>query len=588
MNFEQHLGIEQAKAISENMHVLVISSALINALLVFVLWPYFGGTALLAWFAVSLAVVVCRWWSTSSLTGETTDTQNYSTRLRTHALWSTLNGAVWGSAALFFQDINAPIFSLYLVCALTGYVSVTVISNTLYLPQFFGFILAAATPFVLSYLFLEGRMYSVLGAYALTYTAVMGAFGRIANRSYVNAKRIEYENIHLLKQVTEEKESANRAINQKNQFLAAASHDLRQPLHALGLYADTLLARTSDPKDREVIEKLSESRQALNELLNGLLDISRLDASVVKNRPRHFALATLVERLSDEFISDFDNSGVELLLKVEPHQYVYADPVLLERVIRNLLSNAFKYTEKGSVSILGAVKGNGEKKEEYVEVSISDTGIGVPSDQLELIFTEFTQLHNSERDRNKGLGLGLSIVKRLCELQNIDYHFSSTLGVGTSVTLVVPAGEESLEPIVGPSNSTDTGHLAILFVDDEQAIRDSMKLIIESWQCKPILASDQSDAMAKLLQHNDDIDLIVTDLRLPNNENGVEVIEAVREELNKDIPAIIVTGDTGVDRVQLTDRADIITLHKPIESSVLRAQVIKLVNESKQTDSPSG
>ncbi len=581
MNFEQHLGIEQAKAISENMHVLVISSALINALLVFVLWPYFGGTALLAWLAVSLAVVVCRWWSTNSLTTETTDAENYSKRLRVHVFWSALNGAVWGSAALFFQDINVPIVSLYLICALTGYISVTVISNTLYLPQFFGFILAAAIPFVLSYVFLEGRMYSVLGAYAVIYTVVMGAFGKIANRNYVNAKRIEYENVHLLKQVTEEKESANRAINQKNQFLAATSHDLRQPLHALGLYADTLYARTSDPKDREIVEKLSESRQALNELLNGLLDISRLDASVVKNRPRHFALKTLVGRLSDEFTADFNNSDLELLVRVGAQHYVYADPVLLERVIRNLLSNAFKYTLKGSVSLLAALKG------ENVEISITDTGIGVPSDQLESIFTEFTQLDNPERDRNKGLGLGLSIVKRLCELQDIDYRFSSTLNKGTTVTLCVPLGKESLEPIINSSNSHDIGSLAILFVDDEQAIRDSMKLVIESWQCKPILASDKKDAMAKLLQHNDDIDLIITDLRLPNNENGLDVIEAVREELNMIIPAIIVTGDTAIDRVKLTDRANIVRLHKPIQSSVLRSQVIKLVCDSKQADSHS-
>jgi len=294
MNFEQHLGIEQAKAIASSMGVLVISSALINALLVIVLWPHFNGLVLIAWFAISLAVVACRWWSTNSFTPETTNTQNYQKRLHAYAFWSTINGVVWGSAALFFQDVDAPLFSLYLICALTGYISVTLISNTLYLPQFFGFILAAATPFVLSYLILEGRLYFVLGAYAVTYTAVMGAFGKIANQNFINAKRVEYENNHLLKQVTEEKKSADQAIKQKNQFLAATSHDLRQPLHALGLYADTLHARMGNPEDREIVEKLRESSHALNELLHGLLDISRLDASDVKNHPRHFAITPIL------------------------------------------------------------------------------------------------------------------------------------------------------------------------------------------------------------------------------------------------------------------------------------------------------
>jgi len=572
MNFEQHLGIEQAKAIASNMNVLVISSALINALLVIVLWPHFKGFVLLTWFVISLTVVACRWWSTNSFTPETTNDQNYKKRLHSYAFWSTINGAVWGSAALFFQDVNAPLFSLYLICALTGYISVTLISNTLYLPQFFGFILAAAIPFVLSYLILEGRLYSVLGAYAVTYTAVMGAFGRIANRNFINAKRVEYENNHLLEQVTEEKKSADQAIQQKNQFLAATSHDLRQPLHALGLYADTLHARMRNPEDKEIVEKLRESSHALNELLHGLLDISRLDASDVKNHPRHFALSTLIERLSEEFITNSDHSDIELVTEVDEKHYLFADPVLLERVIRNLLSNAFKYTHKGQVSVLSRID------QKSIQITISDTGIGVPPDQMESIFSEFTQLHNPERDRSKGLGLGLSIVKRLCELQNIEYHFSSTLGEGTSITLSVQLGEQSLEPIRAPANATEMKNLTILFVDDEQAIRDSMKLVIASWHCTALLASDQQDAISQLLEYNDQVDLIITDLRLPNNENGIGVIEAVREELNANIPAIIVTGDTAVNRIKLANQANIVMLHKPIESEVLRAQVIKLIH----------
>jgi len=576
MKFEDYLGLEQARELASNMPVLVVSSAAINILIAFILWPRFSHAELLVWLTISLIVVFSRWFSTRRFQKEGLTQNSYSNQLKIHAFWSSLNGLTWGAAAFFFQDVDAPLYSLYLVCALTGYISVTLISNTIYLPQFLGFVYCAAFPYLLSFWFLEGTLYSVLGTYAVIYSIVMSAFGRVANNNYIAAKRAAYDNIALLDSVTKEKKLATEAINQKNKFLAATSHDLRQPLHALGLYVDALKVRHLDNQSLEITEKIKSASDALNELMNGLLDISKLDASAIENRPTHFDLFSLINRLVGDHRVQLDEGDVELVNLIVRKEYVFADPVLTERIIRNLLSNAIKYTKEGRITINSEIQG-GE-----VLVSITDTGIGVPSDQVENIFNEFTQLHNPERDRTKGLGLGLSIVKRLCALQDIQLEFRSDEGVGTEVRLFLSKGDESLTPIELDSNNAIVKGLTILFVDDEKSIRDGMKMMIESWQCTSIIASNGSEALSKIIEHNADIDLLISDLRLKNHENGVDLIHAIREELNEDIPAIILTGDTAVEKLTATKESGIELLHKPIDSNTLRSKVEEVFNMNRR------
>jgi len=570
MSFEDYLGIQQAKALYNNMRALVVSSIFVNVLLVLVLWPQFSGSVLIAWLTVSCLVAGARWWSTRTFSIDSTDQYNYAKQLKMHAFWSALNGATWGAAALFFQDPSAPIYSVFLICALTGYISVTILSNTLYLPQFYGFVFCATLAFVLSYLILGGSFYAVLCVYAMLYSSVMIVFGRIANRNYVDAKRLEFENKELLKKVTHEKRQADKANAEKSHFLATTSHDLRQPLHAMGLYIDALEPRMENLTDKEIVSKLKMSGQALNELLHGLLDISRLDAGALTHNPQHSSLASVIDRLLEELAPEFADSGIELFVEVNDQHYVYADAVLLARVVRNLLSNALKYTSTGFVKIKSVEIGD------VLELTISDSGIGVPKDKIELIFSEFTQLHNPERDRSKGLGLGLSIVRRLCELQEITYRFESQVGKGSSVTLSLPKGEFAMRALQKKTNAPAVKGLAILFVDDEQSIRDGMRMMIRSWRCTPLIASNCEEAISLIHEHNDSIDLLISDLRLRNNENGVDLINTVREELNQDVPAIVVTGDTAIERIELAQSANVLLMHKPIQPETLREQISTL------------
>ena len=199
------------------------------------------------------------------------------------------------------------------------------------------------------------------------------------------------------------------------------------------------------------------------------------------------------------------------------------------------------------------------------------------------IFSEYTQLNNPERDRNKGLGLGLAIVTRLCKLQDIPYDFQSAIGAGTAVKLTVKMGDAALTPINSHRPQQSMRKLTILFVDDEQAIRDGMKMIISSRQCRAVIAADKEQALEKIGALDHDLDVIISDLRLRDNVTGTELVADIREELNRDVPAVIVTGDTAVDRLELVKSENVALLHKPVSPEELREEVQRLIATSDQS-----
>lgn len=575
MQLEEYIGLEQSKALSRLAPSLLISIFSVGVLTVAVLSIHFSIDHLLLWLLSVLVLVICRWLTSRKFTSENITSANYKKHLTLFTFWSCVNGLNWGSIAFLFHDPEVAIYSVYLVCVLTGYVSVAGSSTSLYLPAFFAFSIPAILLFFLRFITEGGGLYFALAASSIFYLVVMAFLTRVVQRNFKAAKALEYENQSLLNQVTKEKNRAEQAMIEKNHFLAATSHDLRQPLHAMSLYINALQARLTDPLNINILDKIGSSGNALNDLLHGLLDISRLDASAVENRPQHIKLSTLANYLEGEFSPQAVESNLQLTINVDEQHIVYADPVLLERVLRNLLSNAIKYTKRGYVELKSAMG------DSNVQISVNDTGIGVPKDKLDSIFSEFIQVSNPERDRNKGLGLGLSIVKRLCDLQNIKLVFDSRLNQGTNVQLTLALGDAALLPMVKTSTSGDFECLNILCIDDEKDIRDGMEMIINSWKCNPIVVSDGTNALRAVRSGDVKIDIIISDLRLRNEESGITVVQSIREEFNDDIPAIIVTGDTAVDRIELVrDAKEIMLLHKPIQPSDLRQAIENLLNQS--------
>jgi signal transduction histidine kinase/ActR/RegA family two-component response regulator len=360
-------------------------------------------------------------------------------------------------------------------------------------------------------------------------------------------------------------EAANRG---KSQFLAAASHDLRQPLHALGLFAASLAEKERDPEVRAVVDNISASVEALEALFTELLDISKLDAGVIQPNLTNFAVKPIFDRLRVDYDPEARQKGVRLSVRPTAAR-VYSDPTLLERILRNLIANAIRYTDKGSVVVGCRSRGDGYSLEVW------DSGVGIPEDKLGKIFDEFYQASNPERDRRKGLGLGLAIVKRIEQLLGYRLEVSSQVGRGSVFRFRVPRGStERLGPEDAAWRRQSADQLrakCVLVVDDEFAVREGMKALLSGWGCDVIAAESLSDALVGIAEHARKPEAIIADYRLREGATGVEIIQSLHAEFGSDIPAILVTGDISADSMIDVRESGYAQLHKPVPAATLRA-----------------
>lgn len=367
----------------------------------------------------------------------------------------------------------------------------------------------------------------------------------------------------------------------QNRFMAAASHDLRQPLHALGLYLNALRRYVNGDQGMLILANIHRSTEALNQLLNSMLDLSKLDAGVVDVNRENINLDEVFDHLHQNFLPEANQRQLALDIQYSG-LHVYSDQVLLERILGNLVANALNCTSQGRVSLRAASVGD------KVRLSVTDTGPGIPLSEQEAIFNEYYQLQNPERDRNKGLGLGLSIVRRLTRLLEIELNISSIEGKGTTFEILLPPADG-----VGSDGSTsradrmqtysrdDLSGLSILVIDDEQDVRDGMCTLLEQYSCDVFAADSSEQACEYIIATGWVPDVIIADYRLRAEKTGDMAIEQVREEVNLDIPAMIITGDTSPARLREATASGFPLLHKPVIADELLDAITRLVGDSK-------
>lgn len=358
------------------------------------------------------------------------------------------------------------------------------------------------------------------------------------------------------------REDAERADASKSRFLAAASHDLRQPLQSLGLYLSVLSRLLDEPKPQEIAGKMRKSLDTMGELLDALLDISRLDSGSVIPEIEDFPIDTILDRIVTDNLQQAEEKGLVLECRATSC-VVRSDAGLLERVIENLVTNAIRYTAEGAVRI------SCEPVDGRARVSVADTGVGIPEDALERVFDEYYQLDNPVRDRSKGLGLGLSIVRHIAHLLDLELDVTSVVGQGSTFTVAVEAGGQQPKSDASPIAATrlQGRDPVVLFVEDDEAVIDATTMLFESVGIRVHNATDGEAALDRI---RDGLrpDLLVCDYRLPG-VNGVEVVRRVQESLSKELPAVIMTGDTSAGRIDTGDLANFTLLHKPVDTSRL-------------------
>jgi PAS domain S-box-containing protein len=368
-----------------------------------------------------------------------------------------------------------------------------------------------------------------------------------------------------LSDMEEARLDAERADAAKTRFLAAASHDLRQPLQAMRLLMEVLAARLAGTGEAPVVAHAIDALEGSEDLLRSLLDLSTLQAGTVRAETRDFALGGMLDRLAEECRPQAEAKGLDLRV-MRSSAVVRSDPVLLQRILRNLLVNAIRYTERGRV-LIGVRRARGA-----VRILVVDTGPGIPEDKIELVFEEFYQIGNQARNRVEGLGLGLSIVRKTAELLGHELWAASRLGVGSAFSVAVPLGSGAGAPAARPGRVAEVGRLSALVIEDDPLQLGALRLLLEGWG-HAVSAAGSGEAALAQVEAGLAPTLVVTDYRLPGSLSGIGAVEEIRRILGRPVPAVLLTGDTDPDRLRAARRADLKLLHKPYLADRLRQTI---------------
>ena len=369
------------------------------------------------------------------------------------------------------------------------------------------------------------------------------------------------------------KEEAETATRAKSRFLAAASHDLRQPIHALGMFVARLAQLPHDRETRHLIGNLEASVRAMQDLLDALLDISRLDADAVRVQLQPVPLAPLFEQLRGALMPVATDKGLRLRVRVSD-LWVQSDPTLLHRILLNLVSNGLRYTGHGGV-LVGCRHSRGGS---HLWIEVWDTGVGIAPEHQQDIFREFYQIGNPERDRSKGLGLGLNIVDRTARLLGHTLQLCSIPGHGTRFRLelpLAPAGDLQALLAAEPLQVDDVRGLRILVIEDDRQSAQALRGLLDSWGCVVAVVEGLQGALT-IVAGGFVPDLVLSDFRLRAGESGMQTLYSLRTQLGRPLPACLMSGDTDPELIQACRDAGLPLLHKPVRPAKLRTLIRRL------------
>ena len=441
-----------------------------------------------------------------------------------------------------------------------------------YTPAFYALLVPATAPFAIWSATRGDTIHWVLSILDAVLAIALALLGLEQGRSLAEALRLKFENIELAQDLVFQKERAEAANAAKTTFLAAASHDLRQPLHAMGLFLDALQGRRLDGSARRLTDQIGESLRAKDALFNAQLDISSLDAGVTKRSDKVFPIQPLLDRIGREFA--LQAKAKNLVLTVQPCRLaVRTDPILLDRMVRNIVSNAVRYTQRGRILV-------GCRRGPRLAIGVWDTGPGIATENQTKVFEVFFLVSNPERDRRNGLGLGLAITKRLADLLDCPLELRSRPGKGSAFLVSAPIAVFEPEAATAGDANTALGVGAglVLVVDDEISVREAMQASLEGWGYQVITAETAAEALERLGDRRPN--LMFCDWRLRGHETGAGVVEAIRGAFGAAIPAVLITGDTTPALLQRINETGLVLLHKPVVAGKLRATTANLIRQA--------
>ena len=559
-----------------NSYGVVISNIVVSLAAISVLRDVVSANWLAGWVGALYLLIVLRLLASRRFFSRPRDTRSTMRWAWLAAAFTWLSGLLWGTVGWVGFLPDEPIVLSFTVIVLSGLVCGTVPSLSAFPPALVGSILVTVLPIAVRCILTDSDITGPFLFLLASLVAINFYYCRITYRMLRETVSLRMENESLVGNLQGERDRARAADHAKTRFLAAASHDLRQPIHALSLLVSTLAilgqrgnVSSGDARDLAIRAKSAVSN--LSGLLNALLDISRLDAGIVTIANEAVSLRDLFRDLREEFTAEAQQRGLEWRI-VDSDLVIDSDPMMLRRILNNLVSNAFRYTKTGSV-LLGC-----RRRGTSVEIQVLDTGPGIPADQQAMVFEEFMQLQNPARDRTQGLGLGLAIVRRTAELLQHPLKLVSVPGRGSLFSITVPkahAAGPSLQP--GRPSSVTGSAAGIILVEDENDVSDAMVRLLTLEGHHIYAGRSAEDVLTvhskSLTAGQAPVDLIIADYRLEHDSTGLDAIRVLCDHIGRRVPAIIVTGDTSPSRLKEVSASRARILHKPITGEELREAI---------------
>jgi signal transduction histidine kinase len=549
------------------------AAAVVTVYLLITAWPYNPVAVLGAWLTVQLLSQVAR----AVLLRRFAMSAAHDTAVESWALAYTIYmaaaGLIWGSTAFLFMHPAQPITIALTLCGLYGISSGSVPGNAYNPPGLIVFVTAIFACVAIRLIAERDFDLTVLAIASCGFAAILTLFNREQHQTILQGIRIRFENRELLAELTDKTREAEDALLcaeqaslAKSQFLAAASHDLRQPLYALSLFSDSLGSFVTDERAQSIVASIQRNIDAMESLFNGLLDVSKLEAGSITVSREAMSVDALLQRIEHVFGATAIERGIDLRLRSNG-EWVHSDAALLEQILSNLVSNAIRHTAHGGILVAARSRGDS------IRFEVWDTGCGIPDADRVRIFDEFVQLTNPERDRRKGLGLGLAIARRAAHLLDTRVCVRSRVGRGSVFVLTQPRGsaDGALRPVLLDPGNDIASSLRVLVVDDEPDIRAALHDIFTRWGVACDVEASAASALA-LIDNGARYDVVLTDHRLAGDESGLALIRAIRGRYGAEPPAMaIITGDMDLELSVSLEREGVLLVHKPIRAAELRA-----------------
>ena len=504
--------------------------------------------------------------------------------------FSFANGITLGGGFGFFMGWLGlewqAMITMFAICLTVASIPTTIVDHKLFTLFALPSAVLMAISWIVHGLVMPVPLNWLIACLILAFAFVCIGFVKDFEKSSRDSWMIRFENLKLLNdlqlnqaELLSQRDVAEQANLAKSRFLASSSHDLRQPLHTISLYNAALTLRQLDERSAWLARQTGFAVASLSSLLNALLDVSRLDTNAIKPDFKRVALRDLVGRLESEYRIQAEAKSLRLVVTVPPDVIVNTDPVLLERALRNLLDNAIKHGARAAIRLFTSQDTQGR-----LAIIVHDDGLGIAQADQQTIFEEFYQLSNPERDRSKGLGLGLTIVRRMCDLLKIDCTLESSVG-STSFILTFPVKQISAKALNTDalkladlnSNQTPLGtqqkRKRVLVLDDELAVRLSTEALLTEWGYDALCVATTEDALQKLREIK--ADAVILDYRLRGAVNGIEFFVANRGLLSRSL-VIIISGDTRSTIAEKAFEQGVLFLSKPVDLMRLREALQQL------------